>query len=123
MNNNDNNMHSGSSNNDFEASIVASVRHQMDRSCTALDGHTLSRLHRIRSTALAHRSSAWVRMRSHFVAFAAACMVVVAVGVYLKPMEPAVKTEIVAVENIEILANDELDFYENYEFYEWLAMN
>ena len=99
--------------------LLASIRHELDRSCAALDGYTLSRLHRIRSEAVARRRKS--RLQSLLLPFGGlvtACALVIAVSLnwHAGSAQPA------SIEDIEILADSEaLDFYSEYEFYQWMA--
>lgn len=109
-----------------EARFVESIRQQLDASCDALDGRTLSRLHSIRSNALARRQqvSGLRRVLWPMSSLLAACLMVVAIGTsWLMPGASLTQTgQPEALEDIEILtANETLDFYEDYEFYQWLA--
>ena len=106
-----------------DAALLTAVRQELDRSCSALDGHTLSRLHRIRVAAVAKRRSGFQRLFVPFSGLVTACALVVAVSVAWN----ARKTETgatAAMEDMEILASDEaLDLYADYEFYQWLAQD
>ncbi|MES2606151.1 MAG: hypothetical protein V4603_14545 [Pseudomonadota bacterium] len=101
--------------------LLASIRQELDRSCSALDGQTLSRLHRIRSAAIERRPSRLQAMLLPFSGLVTACALVVAVSLNWNgglQSEPAADS----LEDIEILAaNEALDFYAEYEFYQWLA--
>lgn len=102
--------------------MVASIRQELDRSCAALDGYTLSRLHRIRSEAVARRRSLLQRWLLPFGTLVTASALVLAIGLYSR--SPAPGADNAALEDIEILAaNEALDFYADYEFYQWLAQN
>lgn len=97
--------------------LLASIRQELDRSCSALDGYTLSRLHRIRSEAVARRRSRLQALLLPFGGLVTACALVVAVSLnWHGGPQPS------SVEEIEILADGEaLDFYTEYEFYQWMA--
>lgn len=105
--------------------LVNAIRKELDRSCDALDGYTLSRLHRMRSAALARPQSRWKNLLLPFGGLVTACALVIAVSLSLRT--PGLSTEgsgDAALEDIELLtANESLDFYEDYEFYQWLAEN
>jgi hypothetical protein len=105
--------------------LVNAIRKELDRSCDALDGYTLSRLHRMRSAALARPQSRWKSLLLPFGGLVTACALVLVVNLSLRttglPTEGAGEA---ALEDIEILtANESLDLYEDYEFYQWLAEN
>ena len=97
--------------------LLASIRQELDRSCSALDGETLSRLHRIRSEAVARRRSRLQALLLPFGGLVTACALVVAVSLnWHGGPQPS------SLEDIEILADSEaLDFYSEYEFYQWMA--
>lgn len=110
-----------------DARLVAAIRQRLDQSCNALDGHTLSRLNRIRHAALERKQARKSRMLLlPFGGFVTACMLVLSVTL-LRPgaaPESAVPAGASALEDIEILTSaDSLDLYEDYEFYQWLAEN
>lgn len=110
--------------NSAEARLVAGARRELDRSCAALDGSTLSRLNSIRHAALEHKLAR--RHRSLLFPFGGlvtACLLVVTVLL----LDPGATTtpqrqDSPPLEDIELLTDAEgLDFYEDYEFYQWLA--
>lgn len=109
---------------DDELRFVRRVKQELDRSCAALDGATQSRLNAMRHAVLAQgqrkRSAvAWLPLGG----LATACMLVLAVM-----LQPLIRPGVVApagtapIEDLDLLtAVEELDFYEEYEFYQWLA--
>lgn len=111
-----------------EVRIEAGARRELERSCAALDGHTLSRLNGIRHLALerlAHRTER--RHRTFFLPFGGlvtACVLVVAVTL-LNPQPTVPESQgVVPPEDIDLLTDaDSLELYEDYEFYQWLADN
>jgi hypothetical protein len=104
--------------------FLAGIRRELDRSCDALDAHTLSRLNRIRHAALARRQPRASRMLLPFGGFVTACMLVLTVNLYLPGTSRDGNGMVPPLEDIDILASaDSLDLYEDYEFYEWLASN
>lgn len=104
--------------------LVDSIRRQLDDSCAALDGYTLSRLHRIRSEAVARRRSRLQTMLLPFGGLVTAAALVVALGIGGRGDAGLDESGSPALEDIEILAaNEALDFYADYEFYQWLAQN
>jgi hypothetical protein len=104
--------------------LVAGIRRELDRSCTALDAHTLSRLNRARHTALARRQPRSTRMLLPFGGFVTACMLVLTVSLYMPGTELDGDAVVPPLEDIDMFASaDSLDLYEDYEFYEWLASN
>jgi len=102
--------------------LVTSIRHELDRSCAALDGYTLSRLHRMRSDAVVRRRSRLQQWLVPFGALVTASALVLAMGLYWRSL--AGGDDGAPLEDIEILAaNEALEFYADYEFYQWLAQN
>jgi len=109
---------------DADARLLSAIRQQLDHSCAALDGHTLSRLHRIRSAAIEQRSGSSRKLWLSFGGLATALLLVLAVGVTQLHGKRGSNGNFEAVDNIEIIASDEsIDLYENYEFYQWLAQD
>ncbi len=109
-----------------EQRLVAGIRQQLDQSCNALDGHTLSRLNRIRHAALERKQARASRMLLPFGGFVTASVLVLSVTLF--GPGAATDTDVQAsdspLEDIEILtSSDSLDLYEDYEFYQWLAEN
>jgi hypothetical protein len=102
--------------------FLISVRRELDHGCDAIDGYTLSRLNRIRHAALEHKQT---RIRSVWLpagGFATACMLVLAVSLNSGQSDPVQVTP--ALEDLEILtSSDNLELFEDYEFYQWLADN
>jgi hypothetical protein len=107
-----------------EECFVVAVRQELDRSCAALDGPTLSSLKSIRHCVLERKQSRHSRVLLPFGGLVTACLLVASV-LLLNPLglptqqrqgsEPP-------LEDIELLTDTEgLDFYEDYEFYQWLA--
>lgn len=110
-----------------EARFLQRVKQDMDRSCGALDGATQSRLNAMRHAALAQGQRKGLRMPQllPFGGLVTACVLVLAVLVQT-PLLPgsANLPETAQVEDLDLLtATEELDFYEEYEFYQWLATN
>lgn len=114
-----------------DARLVAGIRQQLDQSCKALDGHTLSRLNRIRHAALEHKEVRKQARKSRallltFGGFVTACVLVLSVTLFRPGAVPesGVPAAASALEDIEILTSaDSFDLYEDYEFYQWLAEN
>jgi hypothetical protein len=108
-----------------EAAFLQRVKQELDRSCGALDGATQSRLNAMRHAALAEgqRKRRGLSLFLPFGGFVTACMLVVAV-LLQGPALPGggVLPEAAPIEDIDLLtASEDLDFYEEYEFYQWLA--
>jgi len=105
--------------------FIATVRQQLDRSCDALDGETLSRLNRIRHTALERRTQLRAsRLLLPFGGFVTACVLVLTVTLFTPGTAPDADVLAAPPEVLDILTTaDSLDLYEDYEFYQWLADN
>jgi hypothetical protein len=108
-----------------ETAFLRQVRKDLDQSCAALDGQTLSRLNRIRHTALERKTA---RHRSPlllpFGGLVTASVLVFAVMLNDTPPEPTEGVPAAAeqLEDMDLLsASEGLDFYEELEFYQWLA--
>ena len=112
-----------------DAKLVADIRRELDDSCRTLDGHTLSRLNAIRHAALEKRGRRPRTLLLPFGGLVTACVLVLSVSLINSGRAPEVgqpETATVVVEapleDIDLLISDEeLDFYEDYEFYQWLA--
>jgi len=108
-----------------EARLVTAARRELDQSCAALDGATLSRLNSIRHAALEQKP-----VRRHrtlllpFGGLVTACLLVVTVTM-LNPaatVAPDAQANGTPLEDIELLTDAEsFELYEDYEFYQWLA--
>lgn len=104
--------------------LAAMVREHLDAGVDALDDRTTARLRaaRLRAVESARGRRVWFRL-PRWVAvagFATAAGAVLAVGVWLydPPRESAVAT----ADDIEIVAaQDQMQLYEDLEFYRWLA--
>lgn len=105
--------------------LLRAIRKELDRSCDALDGYTLSRLHRMRSAALERPQSRWKSLLLPFGGLVTACAMVLTVNLTLRTTDlPVDVAGEATLEDIEILTMSEsLDLYEDYEFYQWLAIN
>ncbi len=107
-----------------DAAFVQRVKDGLDRSCAALDGATQSRLNAMRHAALAQgqRKRRGLQLLP-FGGLVTACVLVLAVLLQgqLQPWS-ATLPDTAPVEDLDLLtATEELDFYEEYEFYQWLA--
>ena len=95
----------------------------LDRSADDLDAATLSRLNRARQVALAARPRVprrWVW--SAACAGAAAAVFAVAIGLHQRVERPAPAAPSFQAGDIDVLTNDDdVDLYENLDFYAWLG--
>jgi hypothetical protein len=111
---------------DSDDAFLRQVRQDLDHSCAALDGQTLSRLNRIRHTALERKA---VRRRSPFLlpfgGLVTASVLVFSVMLSDRTQDPVETAPAAAAEQLEdmelLSASEGLDFYEELEFYQWLA--
>lgn len=102
-----------------EDELNRNIRQVLDESTDALDAHTLSKIRQIRAQAVekaADKSFNWFGVISG--ALATACVMILAVIILMQsptPMQP------VPVDDLELISSsDNLELYEDLEFYEWL---
>lgn len=110
-------------NQDDENSFLKKVKHSLDQSEENIPAETLSRLRRIRQEAINSKTKVntwgikWVP--APYPALATAAMVLLAVLLFSPgdreqaPVNP--------LDDLEILASNNLEFYEDLDFYAWLA--
>ena len=104
---------------DKDQAFLHNTRQVLDHSVDALDEETSSRLRQIRYQALNNKPEKhnWFTPYSAFAATAA--VLVLSVTVWLTQL-PAINDELV-LEDIPLLTtSEELDFYQELEFYNWL---
>ena len=109
-----------------EAKFLAGIKQQLDHSCDALDARTVSRLNSIRHTALEHKQKRLNPLWLSFGGMVTATFLVFTLNLSSLQLPGAAGNaeEAATLEDIEILTTTEsLDFYEEYEFYQWLAEN
>jgi len=107
-----------------EAEFLRRVRADLDRSCSALDGQTLSRLNRIRHAALERKAQPRrAPVLLPFGGLVTAVVLVFAVMLNEPTQVPdALPSGAEQLEYLDLLSSTEdLDFYEELEFYQWLA--
>jgi hypothetical protein len=108
-----------------EAKLVAAARRELDQSCAALDGATLSRLNSIRHSVLEQKPLRSPRtLLLPFGGLVTACLLAVTVAMLLPEptMAPDGQASGTPLEDIELLTDAEsFELYEDYEFYQWLA--
>ena len=102
---------------------IARARALLDRSADDLDAATLSRLNRARQAALAARQRVPRRwLWSAALASAAAALFAVAIGLRHPVDAPAPVAPPLQAGDIDVLTNDDdVDLYENLDFYAWLG--
>lgn len=105
--------------------FLDAVRNELDRSCDALDGQTLSRLNAMRHAALEQKPGKRFTLLFPFGGLVSACVLVLTVSLLYRPgLLQDERPVISPLEDLEILSDSEsLDFFEDYEFYQWLAEN
>lgn len=103
--------------------FMEQVRRELDQSCNALDGHTLSRLNTMRHAALEHKLRKPRAFLLPFGGLVSACVLVLTVSLLDHSGQFTDNAPVnTPLEDLEILTSSEsLDFFENYEFYQWLA--
>jgi len=105
-------------NKEQDQKLIQHVREVLDESVANIDAATLSRIRQARARALAQRptrSTDWFGLLSG--AVATACVMVFAVIIILQ--SPATPTT--AAEDIDLISSsDNLELFEELEFYEWL---
>jgi hypothetical protein len=117
-----------------EAEFLSRIQQQLDQSCDRLDARTVSRLNTIRHAALEHKQKRFSPLWLSFGGMVTATFLVFSLNLTTLQLPgsaglpvgmPVNGTEEAAtLEDIEILTTtEELDFYEEYEFYQWLAEN
>lgn len=102
-----------------ETTVLVKARQVLDRSVQDLDPRTLSRLRQARRSALASSAKPGLRLVwAGWVATAAAVFLVAGLWMF----QPARQVPGPALEELELLTSSEnLDFYDELEFYGWLA--
>ena len=109
-----------------DENFLAGVKQQLDRSCDALDARTVSRLNSFRHTALERKQKRLSPLWLSFGGMVTATFLVFSLNLTSLqfPGSGRSATSTAPIEDIEILTTTEsLDFYEEYEFYQWLAEN
>lgn len=104
---------------DTEQEFINTVKAAFDRSVAGLDAGVSAELRRIRQHALgkkSEKSHAWILYSAG--AVGTACLAILIYSF----TGPATTPQPFSAEDIEVLSTTEnLDLYENLEFYEWLA--
>lgn len=103
--------------------LLENIKTALDESCEHLDAGTLSRLLQARKSALSEsaRPSLWQQFKIPAAALATATTALVVALLYLAPLNdmPHLYS---SVDDIEMLMSEESpDFYEDLDFYSWLA--
>jgi len=107
-----------------EKRFLENAKTVLDQDAEDLDGATVSRLRQLRYAALEKSETIgpnwWQRFRLPAAALITASLIAIVLGVQMKT--PADLKAANPIEDIEILAsNEQLDLYEDFDFYTWLA--
>jgi len=103
-----------------EDSWIGRATALLDRSVEGLDAHTLSRLNRARQAALAQAHPQWRHARVFGGAFLLGSLaVLMAIGI-ARHHVPAVPTTAADATADVLAGEDNLDLYEDLDFYAWL---
>lgn len=103
-----------------EDELKTNIKRELDESSDALDANTLSRIRQIRAMAVDKAEGRTVKNGSGLFigGLATACLMVLAIVVLMKS---PTSIETVPVDDLELISSsDNLEFYEDLEFYEWL---
>lgn len=107
----------------LNANETKNIRQSLDNSVDALDANTISKIRQIRAQAIekaeGRKANNWQRLLVG--GLATACVMVLAVVLLLK--SPG-SMQSVPVDDIELISSsDNLELFEDLEFYEWLEQN
>ncbi len=112
--------------------FIKQIKQQLDQESKALDAETLSRLRQARARALSEsdnrKSRQWSVLGGGAVAFASVSVLAIAVWLSvptntLQNPPALAEAQITAFDDLELLAaTEELEFYEDMEFYYWLEI-
>ncbi len=107
-----------------EKVFLANAKKILDQDTEDLDGATVSRLRQIRYAALEKSETSgfswWRRLRLPAAALVTASLIAVVTAVQMQTPEELKTAH--TIEDMEILAsNEQLDLYEDFDFYAWLA--
>jgi hypothetical protein len=114
------------SNTEPDQKMLDAATAALDASCDKLDGQTLSRLNKIRHEALELPQQRWGRtvVAPFGGLVAASVLVVMLLPFWNQNPITEVPSSNSAMEDLEILiSSDSLEFYEDFEFYQWLEEN
>ena len=105
-----------------EDAFLSQVKDQLNRGSDTLDKEVVARLRRARYEAL-HSKPKHIPGLWPISGLATACTALLVVAIWWeRPVEPVPNGTAQIVEDVEVLtATDQLDFYEDLEFYGWLA--
>ena len=106
-----------------EDKLNSNIRQSLDESVDALDANTVSKIRQIRAQAVekaGSKHSIWLSNKQGFLigGMATACVMVLAVMLLINS---PTSMQTIPAEDIELISSsDNLDLFEDLEFYEWL---
>jgi hypothetical protein len=102
-----------------ENELEKNIRQSLDESVDSLDANTLSKIRQIRAQAVENAGTQHIKWQGIFVGgLATACVMVFAVMVLLNSPAPM---QTVPADDLELISSsDDLELFEDLEFYEWL---
>jgi len=104
-----------------EDEFLDKARKQLDNKSDQLDAATLSRLNQARQAALAQLKPQQSRLKSRWIPVSGLAAAVLLTSVFLFKSEEIINASDPGVDEIEILAaRDNLELYEQLDFYLWL---
>jgi len=104
-----------------EKDFLNKLKKQLDEQSEQLDATTLSKLNRSRQAALAQASPQTSRMKQNWLPASGLAAAVLLTSVFLFRSEEIVTNSNQSMDDIEIIAaSDNLDLYEQLDFYLWL---
>lgn len=109
--------------NEYDDSWMSQVREHLDDGVRRLDGHTASRLNRLRQAALdqALGNRGWRQWLRPIYALASCAAVALALSLMWRMPEAPMAASVPATDDFELLAGaEDLEMIENLEFYAWL---
>ena len=109
---------------DREQEFLHTIRTALDESLDHIDGHAQSRLRQARSKALQTRQrKTWLQAFAWLPAGSVAAICVVAIASILYLNTSSVSIPVNGFNDVDLIASGEsLEFFEDMEFYEWLAL-
>lgn len=104
---------------ELNANETENIRQSLDESIDALDANTLSKIRQVRTQALERIESSPVNWQRLLVGgVATACVMVLAIMMLLNS---PISMEPVPIDEIDLISSsDNLELFEDLEFYEWL---
>ena len=104
---------------DKDQAFLHNARHLLDQSVDAIDEDTSSRLRKIRYQALNNKAEKSYGFMPYSAFAATAAVLILTVTVWLT-QSPNINDELVLEDMPLLTTGEELDFYQDLEFYSWL---